>query len=557
MANFVWGAGGAQLTPDQIAAQRKVAQAMMEKGMDYSPIQSPWQGAARVAQAMLGGFESRQADEAAKANQKAEADLLTGMFSGGQATPSSVQASASAPMGRLPSMGSRVYSENEFNPMDAAVATKDELAAGVPAPKQYASLIGKAAVDNDLPSELLAAQLKQESGFNPNAVSPAGATGISQFMPGTAREMGVSNPLDPAQAIPAGARYLRQNIDRFGGSVPLGLAAYNAGPGRVAQAGGDISRLPAETQGYVANITGATGTPAAATASAPAVNPALMRAMASPYISEGTKKVLGIVLQQQMEAAKNAADPLRQAQIQLAQKSLTKSDAPNSVQEYEYYKKNLPTGQQPMDYATWSTAKARASATTINNNMGDAENSFQKEAGKDAAKRFGELVSDGQSARQLLSDMDTLVDLGRSIGTGKGAQVKATLGPYAEALGLKVDGLSDIQAFEAVMNRVAPSLRVKGSGSQSDTELRNFLKSIPSLGNTQAGNETIRSVMQGMSQNKVLASEIASKALAGEISRSEAEKQLRNLPDPMEPYRAFKKQRGTVDDLVKKYGGAQ
>src|SRR5690606_34497632 len=116
-----------------------------------------------------------------------------GSSSSGEATGSVPNAGAS-PMGKLPSMSSRIYEENEFNPIDAMVATPEELAAGVPAPKQYASLIGKAAVDNDLPPELLAAQIKQESGFNPNAVSSAGAQGISQFMPGTAKEMGV-NPL--------------------------------------------------------------------------------------------------------------------------------------------------------------------------------------------------------------------------------------------------------------------------------------------------------------------------------------------------------------------------
>jgi hypothetical protein len=194
-----------------------------------------------------------------------------------------------------------------------------------------------------------------------------------------------------------------------------------------------------------------------------------------------------------------------------------------------------------MDYDTWATAKARAAATMINNNVGTGETSFEKEAGKVQANRFNDLVEGGQQAKQMLSDVSTLTDLGKNIGTGKAAQFKAVVGPYADALGVPVKGLSDIQAYEAIVNRVAPTLRVKGSGAQSDFELKNFLKSLPSLGNTPEGNNISVSVMQGLQQNKVLAAEIASKAMNGEITRAEADKQLRNLPDPMIPYREYMK----------------
>ena len=82
-------------------------------------------------------------------------------------------------------------------------------------------------------------------------MSPAGAQGIAQFMPATARGMGVSDPFDPAQAIPAAARLLSGHVRGFG-SVPLALAAYNAGPGAVQRYGG-IPPYP-ETQAYVARI---------------------------------------------------------------------------------------------------------------------------------------------------------------------------------------------------------------------------------------------------------------------------------------------------------------
>jgi soluble lytic murein transglycosylase-like protein len=93
------------------------------------------------------------------------------------------------------------------------------------------------AEEASLDPALVAAVAAVESGFNPRAVSPAGAVGVMQLMPGTAAELGVSDPFDPAQNVRAGARYLRNLLDRFG-KLELALAAYNAGPGAVERYGG-------------------------------------------------------------------------------------------------------------------------------------------------------------------------------------------------------------------------------------------------------------------------------------------------------------------------------
>jgi hypothetical protein len=115
--------------------------------------------------------------------------------------------------------------------------------AGVP----YADLFTRAGNRHGVDPALLAAVASQESGFNSGAVSPAGAQGLMQFMPATARGLGV-NPLDPVSAVDGAARYLGQLTAQFG-STPLALAAYNAGPGSVAKYGG-IPPFP-ETQSYV------------------------------------------------------------------------------------------------------------------------------------------------------------------------------------------------------------------------------------------------------------------------------------------------------------------
>jgi soluble lytic murein transglycosylase-like protein len=123
-------------------------------------------------------------------------------------------------------------------------------------PPRYAPLIVRAAQRWSVSAQLLAAQLYAESGFNPFARSPAGAEGIAQFMPGTAAAIGLADPFDPGAAINAQGHLMRDLLGRFG-SVPLALAAYNAGPGAVAGCG-CVPPIP-ETTAYVARILGLLG----------------------------------------------------------------------------------------------------------------------------------------------------------------------------------------------------------------------------------------------------------------------------------------------------------
>jgi hypothetical protein len=127
--------------------------------------------------------------------------------------------------------------------------------AGLPSfvPPRFAAPIAAAAQRWNVSAALLAAQLYAESGFNPNAVSPAGAQGIAQFMPGTASSLGLDNPFDARQAIDAQGHLMRDLLRQFG-SVPLALAAYNAGPGAVSGCG-CVPPYP-ETQAYVTRILG-------------------------------------------------------------------------------------------------------------------------------------------------------------------------------------------------------------------------------------------------------------------------------------------------------------
>ena len=114
-------------------------------------------------------------------------------------------------------------------------------------------MITEASQKNALTPDLLRAVIQRESAGRPCAVSSAGAMGLMQIMPGTAEYLGLMEPFDPAKNVEAGSRYLRELLERYGGDLVMALAAYNAGPRRVDEAGG----IPPirETQDYVRGIT--------------------------------------------------------------------------------------------------------------------------------------------------------------------------------------------------------------------------------------------------------------------------------------------------------------
>ena len=153
------------------------------------------------------------------------------LFAGAEIAPPETPAEVLAPL-----------AEPQQQPADVRVGTAEQ---------PYAEAIAKAAGKHGLDPKLLHALVVVESAYRANAVSPVGAAGLTQLMPGTAADLGVRDRMDPLTNLHGGAAYLARQVVRFG-DVRLALAAYNAGPERVARLG----RIPAipETQAYVTAV---------------------------------------------------------------------------------------------------------------------------------------------------------------------------------------------------------------------------------------------------------------------------------------------------------------
>ncbi|MFL8710628.1 lytic transglycosylase domain-containing protein [Clostridioides sp. GD02377] len=154
-------------------------------------------------------------------------------------------------------------SENLFNELDNVVNnttsrfidvdTKDKSVK-----TRIENAVEQASKKYNIDANLIKAIIKVESDFNPNTVSSAGAKGLMQLMPENCRDLGVTDPFNIEQNIDAGTRHIKEYIDMFGGSIEMGLMAYNGGPGRMKSRGvesiSDLYKMPKETQNYVPKV---------------------------------------------------------------------------------------------------------------------------------------------------------------------------------------------------------------------------------------------------------------------------------------------------------------
>jgi hypothetical protein len=199
-------------------------------------------------------------------------------------------------------------------------------------------------------------------------------------------------------------------------------------------------------------------------------------------------------------------------------------DLPNSYEEYML-------AQQDPRFAEYQTQQKRAGAAQTNIDM-KQENAFAGEAGKVQAKILGDYLEDGKNAAVMSSNVNMLRELGAQVNTGKGAEVMVALGPYAEYFGVDIGGLGEAQAYEAIVARIIPTMRPAGSGPASDFDARQFVQSLPQLGQTPEGNAIIENTLEALSEHKMAAAQIAEMAFSGQIEPAQAFQMIRELGDP-------------------------
>ncbi len=294
---------------------------------------------------------------------------------------------------------------------------------------------------------------------------------------------------------------------------------------------------------------------------------AVYAVLADPNMDEGTKQLASNYLQQQQaqqqfnqqqqaqrdnwlfqqnyQQQQQDNDQLRQAQIENQQ--LQNQALRNPQPKVTDTQRNLQwradqAGLQPgtPEYSEFMrTGGGKGQNITVN--TGENTGAFQKKSDEEAAVRLGSIVEAGNAAPAMLGDMQQLANLATQFQTGRQAEIISALGPYAQMAGVDIQSLAPAEAYRSIISRLAPQMRQAGSGATSDFDARQFLQSLPSIGNTPQANEVINGTFQAVAQNKIDAAEIASQAQRGAISWQDAEKQIRALPNP---YQRFKEWRG-------------
>lgn len=199
--------------------------------------------------------------------------------------------------------------------------------------------------------------------------------------------------------------------------------------------------------------------------------------------------------------------------------------------------KNYERGLVDPKFNEYQIAQKQASRPQVNIDQ-KGETSFASESSKALVKRLTDNVEQGQAARTQQGDLERLSELGSAIGTqGAAAQVKAALGPYANALGIQIEGLNEIQAFTGIVSKLAPTMRPPGSGATSDFEFKQYLAALPQLAQTTEGRKLILDQMGAMINHKAAVGEISERVLAGEIDRKQADAAIRKLGNPLSLWR--------------------
>jgi flagellar protein FlgJ len=582
---FIWGAGGAKKTPEEIAREKEIAAQMLMKAGNTSPVEHWTQGAARVADALSGVIKERRANAAGEENATYNQDLISSLLGGGKSSPS----------GAVPASGASG---------EIAATAPSDLRAGI---VETANALGIDPVD-------LGTAISYETAgtFDPTKKGPTTQwgqhQGLIQFGEPQAQKYGVdwANPVgSQLGADGAVAKYLRDTgvqpgmglMDIYSAINAGGVGRYGASDANNGGAPGTVAdKVNQQMAGHRAKALALLGQDPAATPEAaieavspvagvsladptrsagvqevaqalpdagqaqqqdPAINEAIFRAIADPRATPETKAVAQALLQQQMarqqaeqEMRMKQADPAYQIGLEksrlevenLRNPRLTPGDQlarekfdfergtagqTNDIKEYEYAKQQGYAGS----FADFQQSMKKAGAASTNVTVGEG-NKFYEALDKKNAETFSALSEEGMRGRGKLAQIDRLEQLMATAPQGGIGALKLAAGEY----GIDTDGLSDIQAAQALINELVPQQRQPGSGPMSDADLALFKQSLPRIINQPGGNQTILQTMRGITQYQIQMGEIADAVANREMSPDEARKAIRSLDNPLDAY---------------------
>lgn len=250
--------------------------------------------------------------------------------------------------------------------------------------------------------------------------------------------------------------------------------------------------------------------------------------MNNPFLSAGKKAVLGTMIERQMAQQDPAAQldmEYKRAQLEQLRNPTPKPTA--DIQEYEFAKSQGFQGS----YLDFQTSLKKAGATNVTTNLGEGDK-FYENLDKKNAETFSALSETGMQGRSKLAQIDRLDGLLAAAPQGAAAMLKQVAGEY----GINTEGLSDIQAAQALINELVPQQRQPGSGPMSDADLALFKESLPRLINQPEGNRAIIDTMRGITQYQIQMGDIADAVANREMTPAEGRKAIASLANPLEGF---------------------
>ena len=627
---FMWGEGGAMLSPQEVARRRQQSEGRLGRGADYSPVGHWTQGLARMSDSIIGAMMDKSAGAAEKAGQAGARERFEALMGGGGSGAASGYGGANpvamalaggagggggAPMPRqdpLMSMGQdagQPLVPNEITPGGLAMGVDKQM--GLPD-----GIIATAASLGMSPVDLATIISYETAGtFDPTKRGPTTQwgqhRGLIQFGEPQAQEYGVNwdDPLS-SQLGPDGAvsRYFRQNGWQPGMGLLDAYSIVNAGaPGRYNASDANNGGAPGTVADKVNNqmaghrekamaLLGG-GDPGAylgaggqyspvvsAMASGPSSRD-IMALMSDPWVAEQYGPVLqalagqasqqeNAIFQQQLAQQ----DPMYQAQLaQLTTPQQAKPievggvlldpvtfqpifdsrqpgadgftlspgqlrfDAAGNqiatggadpgftmIPPDQAAQMGLPPGNAYQIGADGKISQIGGNGTTVN--VGAGETKFDEAMGKADADVLTGAEATGLAAQRSLAQIGQLETLLANSPTGASGRFAQIAGEW----GIPVDGTSDVQAAQAIINALVPAQRPPGSGPMSDADLELFKQSLPRIINTPEGNATILRTMRGLAEYDAQGAEIVGRMRSGEIDRAQALAELRSRKNPLD-----------------------